>query len=134
MVDMSTTSGTWRASNGRELGRALARVRQQAGLTQEAMAARLGIERTYLAEWRLVSTTEQLQRVSLSFAKLATNWPSSDGTTMASGGLSLRAELEDALFGRTGPLGDVLADVLPGRSEGKVSQRVRAPADDVEWC
>ncbi len=28
------------------------------------------------------------------------------------GGLSLRAELEDALFDRTGPLGDVLADVL----------------------
>jgi transcriptional regulator with XRE-family HTH domain len=60
---MSTTSGTWRASNGRELGRALARVRQQAGLTQEAMAARLGIERTYLARMETGLTTEQLQRV-----------------------------------------------------------------------
>ena len=52
----------WRASNGRELGRALARLRQQTGLTQEAMATRVGIERTYLARMETGLTTEQLQR------------------------------------------------------------------------
>jgi transcriptional regulator with XRE-family HTH domain len=53
----------WRASNGRELGRALARLRQQTGLTQEAMATRVGIERTYLTRMETGLATEQLQRV-----------------------------------------------------------------------
>ena len=53
----------WRASNGRELGRALARLRQQTGLTQEAMATRVGIERTYLTRMETGLATEQIQRV-----------------------------------------------------------------------
>jgi transcriptional regulator with XRE-family HTH domain len=53
----------WRASNGRELGRALARLRQQTGLTQEAMATRVGIERTYHTRMETGLATEQLQRV-----------------------------------------------------------------------
>ena len=48
---------------GRELGRALARLRQQTGLTQEAMATRVGIERTYLTRMETGLATEQLQRV-----------------------------------------------------------------------
>ena len=53
----------WRASNGSELGRDLARLRQQTGLTQEAMATRVGIERTYLTRMETGLATEQLQRV-----------------------------------------------------------------------
>ncbi len=51
------------------------------------------------------------------------------------GGLSLRAELEDALFGRTGPLGDVLADVLAREVGGEsFAARSGTPPADVEWC
>ena len=60
---MSTTSDMWRSSNSREFGRALARVRQQRGLTQEAMAARLGIGRSYLARMENGLATEQVRRI-----------------------------------------------------------------------
>jgi EAL and modified HD-GYP domain-containing signal transduction protein len=51
------------------------------------------------------------------------------------GGLSLRAELEDALFGRTGPLGDVLADVLAWEVGGEsFAARSGTRPADVEWC
>ena len=51
------------------------------------------------------------------------------------GGLSLRAELEDALLGRTGPLGDVLADVLAWEVGGEsFAARSGTRPADVEWC
>jgi EAL and modified HD-GYP domain-containing signal transduction protein len=51
------------------------------------------------------------------------------------GGLSLRAELEDALFGRTGPLGDVLADVLAWEVGGEsFAGRSGTRPADVERC
>jgi EAL and modified HD-GYP domain-containing signal transduction protein len=50
-------------------------------------------------------------------------------------GLSLRSELEDALFDHRGPLGDVLADVLAWEvgAESFEARSGARPAD-VEWC
>ena len=61
---MSTSLGIRsRTSNPSELGRALARARQAAGLTQEAMAAELGIHRSYLARMECGLATEQIKRM-----------------------------------------------------------------------
>jgi transcriptional regulator with XRE-family HTH domain len=57
-----STSEVRRASNPAELGRALARVRESSGLSQEALAARLGLHRSYLARMETGLSTEQLQR------------------------------------------------------------------------
>jgi DNA-binding XRE family transcriptional regulator len=62
-VDMDTSrEGQWRASNPTELGKALARLRMQAGLTQEDMATHTRVPRTYLARMEAGLGTEQLVR------------------------------------------------------------------------
>jgi HTH-type transcriptional regulator/antitoxin HipB len=62
---MSTTHppSQWRASNATEFGKALARVRRHSGLTQEQLAVRAGISRTYLAKMEAGLSTEQIQRM-----------------------------------------------------------------------
>ncbi len=54
---------SFRVSNHAELGRALARMRQSSGLTQEQMAARIGIHRRYLVRMENGLATEQVQRI-----------------------------------------------------------------------
>ena len=52
----------WRASNPTELGRALGRLRRSRDLTQEQMASRVGVHRSYLAKMEAGLSTEQIQR------------------------------------------------------------------------
>ncbi|HUY87028.1 MAG TPA: helix-turn-helix transcriptional regulator [Acidimicrobiales bacterium] len=52
-----------RISSATELGRALARGRSDAGITQEEMARRLGVDRSYLARLETGRSTEQLRRI-----------------------------------------------------------------------
>lgn len=54
---------TMRVATPVELGRALARIRRSRGLTQEQMAARIGVDRSYLARMENGLATEQLTRL-----------------------------------------------------------------------
>lgn len=60
----------WRASDPKQLGRALARIRKEQGLRQQDLAARAGIHRSYLAELEIGTATEQLQRIFLLLREL----------------------------------------------------------------
>ncbi len=60
---MSTTEESeWRAANPSELGRALALARRSKGFKQEALAVRLGCQRTYLTRMEAGLSTAQIQR------------------------------------------------------------------------
>lgn len=52
-----------RAADPVQLGRALARVRQGQGLSQEALAQRSGLHRSYLASMEGGAATQQLDRL-----------------------------------------------------------------------
>ncbi len=56
------TPGQWRASNPAELGKALASARQARGLTQQELANRMYIHRSYLARMEAGLSTEQVTR------------------------------------------------------------------------
>jgi transcriptional regulator with XRE-family HTH domain len=62
---METTIGPpeWRAANPSELGAALTRLRRNLGLSQEQMAARIGVYRPYLSKLETGIATEQLNRI-----------------------------------------------------------------------
>ncbi|MGP8065148.1 MAG: helix-turn-helix domain-containing protein [Acidimicrobiales bacterium] len=62
-MDTSKQQSSWIATNPIELGRILARVRRQTGLSQEQMAARVGVHRPYLSKLEHGVATEQLRRV-----------------------------------------------------------------------
>jgi transcriptional regulator with XRE-family HTH domain len=55
------TAAEWPAGNPTELGKALARLRQRAGLRQEDLAERAGIRREYLSKIESGHATEQLR-------------------------------------------------------------------------
>ena len=61
---MSTNKPTmqWRVANSTELGKAVARVRRQAGLTQQQLANQTRVPRTYLAKMESGLSTEQVKR------------------------------------------------------------------------
>ena len=56
------TLGPWRASNPAELGKALAGARQARGLTQQELADRMYMHRSYLARMEAGLSTEQVTR------------------------------------------------------------------------
>ncbi len=53
---------SWRVQNTSELGRALARARAKRGVSQEALAAKLQMDRAYLSRMEGGLATEQLKR------------------------------------------------------------------------
>jgi transcriptional regulator with XRE-family HTH domain len=62
----SPDAPTWTISSGEDLGRAIAEIRRRQGLTQEAFAAEVGLQRAYLAQiesGRSVRLLEHLLRV-----------------------------------------------------------------------
>ncbi|NNN22535.1 MAG: helix-turn-helix domain-containing protein [Acidimicrobiales bacterium] len=52
----------WKVGSSTELGKAIARVRRQAALTQEQLAKRSCVSRTYLAKMESGLSTEQVKR------------------------------------------------------------------------
>jgi transcriptional regulator with XRE-family HTH domain len=58
----TSSAGSWRAQNVTELGRALARARASRGLSQQALAAKLQMERAYLSRMEGGLATEQMKR------------------------------------------------------------------------
>lgn len=57
------TSGPYRIYAPDSLGKAIRHYRKEAGLTQEALAERSGLNRTYLSDLEQGKETEQLRRI-----------------------------------------------------------------------
>lgn len=61
-IDPKRTSTRWTVGSAADLGRAVAGVRREKGLTQEHLAERGGFDRSYLARLEGGATTLLLQR------------------------------------------------------------------------
>ena len=58
-----STEQEYRVYNAQALGKAIKHFREQAGLTQSELAARVGIQRSYLAELESGQVSEQTRRL-----------------------------------------------------------------------
>jgi transcriptional regulator with XRE-family HTH domain len=63
-------SPRWLVRSGRDLGTAVAELRQARGLTQEQLARQLGIDRTYLARLENGLSVQLLERALLLLRRL----------------------------------------------------------------
>jgi len=61
--ESSTTSNPYRVYNAAALGAALRHFRKEAGLTQQELADRVGLQRSYLSELEVGKETEQVRRL-----------------------------------------------------------------------
>ncbi|HLL92389.1 MAG TPA: helix-turn-helix transcriptional regulator [Solirubrobacteraceae bacterium] len=73
----------WNIRTGADMGRAIAEIRTRAGWTQEQMAQRSGLSRTYLSHLesgRSASVLEHMLRVlRRAGATVTVTWPGEDG-------------------------------------------------------
>jgi transcriptional regulator with XRE-family HTH domain len=73
----------WTIHTGEDFGRVIAEIRGRLGLTQEQMAARSGLSRTYLSHLesgRTVSLLEHVLRIlRRAGATVTVTWPGDDG-------------------------------------------------------
>ncbi len=60
---MKTPNGPFRIYTSESLGAAIRHYRREAGLTQEDLARRAGLHRTYLSDLERGKETEQLRRI-----------------------------------------------------------------------
>lgn len=60
--DLANDDSRWSIHSPADLGRSIAGIRAELGLTQEQLAARLGLDRTYLARLEAGASTLQLER------------------------------------------------------------------------
>ena len=58
-----TTGNPFRVYNATSLGVALRHFRKEAGLTQQELADRIGLQRSYLSELEVGKETEQVRRL-----------------------------------------------------------------------
>ena len=61
---------TWRVASAQDFGRALAGVRDAAGLTQEQLAELIGVHRSYVAEIESGSTVQMIERLLRAFRRM----------------------------------------------------------------
>ena len=65
-----TIANPYRIYNARALGEALRHFREESGLTQTELAARVGLRQSYISELESGHTTEQVQRLVALFKAL----------------------------------------------------------------
>ena len=65
-----TIANAYRIYNARALGEALRHFREESGLTQTELAARVGLRQSYISELESGHTTEQVQRLVALFKAL----------------------------------------------------------------